>query len=275
MSISETGSNQARKRLRNTDVLLLVALLAALSVSIFDLVVHWVANPWSRYSVVFAPLVAWVAYHETHRRRHPRLGALLIVVGMTAQLFSVMADTLALSRPALVCALMGLSINRGFASKRCALLSVFIIPIPYSVAKELAGLKIAEWWMSLVADALSIEHTLVLHVFRVVDGQAALEVSATHGGVPLLALALGLAGYAGLRLHQSLAQTGVQLLRWVAVLIPVQLLALALAVVALEPLGAAATHFFLDQAVLIATTGVIVYLTERRAMHTKAAANPA
>ncbi len=257
----------ARDRLHSTDIVLLVALVAAFSVSIFDLVAHWIASPWSRYSIVFVPIVGWVAYHETYRRRHPRLGALLIVAGVTTQLFSVMADTLALSRPALVCALIGLLINRGFASKRCALLSVFIIPIPHFVTSGLGGFEIAEWWMRLVADTLAIEYTLVTHIFRVADGQIALEVSPTYGGVPLLALTLGLAGYAGLRLHRSLAQTAMQLVRWIAILIPAQLFALAVAVVVLEAIGAAATHVFLDHSVLIAAIVAIVYQTERETLH--------
>ncbi len=249
-----------------TDVVLPIALLAAFSVSIVDLVQHWLANPWTRYSLVFIPLVVWIARHEDYKRRHPRLGALLIVAAVSTQLFSVMADTLALARPALVVAMIGFLINRGFASKRCALLSVFIVPIPYSLAKEVGGVAIAEAWMGYVAEMLGIAHTLIVHVFTTSGSEpAGLEISATFGGVPLLTLAVGLAGYWGLRLRKSLAQTGERLLRWVAVLIPLQFAALALAVVVLDRVGPGAATVLLDRLVWFGTALVIVFTTERAA----------
>lgn len=265
-SDSHTEAGRARDGLGLTDVVLPIALLAAFSVSIFDLAAHWLANPWTRYSLVFAPLVAWVARHEDDKRRHPRLGAVLIVAAVMAQLFSVLADTLALSRPALIVALIGLLINRGVASKRCALLCVFIVPIPYSLARETGGMAIAEAWMGYVAEQLGITHTLILHVLETSGSNAAaLEVSATFGGAPLLALAMGLAGYHGLRLRRSLLQTAKQLLRWVALLVPLQFAALALAVVLLDTLGAATAEFLLDRVVWFAAACTIVYLTERTA----------
>lgn len=265
-SDSETGGTPTSRGLGTTDVVLPLALLVALSVSIVDLVAHWIANPWARYSIVFLPLVVQVARHEDFKRRHPRLGAVMIVAAVTTQLFSVMADTLALSRPALVVAMIGLLINRGWASKRCALLSVFIVPIPYSIASELLGVEIAEWWMSTVAGMLGIEHAIDRHVFYTGGGNAnGLEVASTFAGLPLITLAVGLAGYAALRLRRSLESALRSLAFWIGALIPAQFVALALAVGLLDRFGPGAASLLLDQLVWIAAAAVIIVQTERSA----------
>lgn len=264
---AKTGGGRPQGGLGATDVVLPIALLLSFSVSILDLATHWLANPWTRYSLIFAPLVAWVARNEGDKRRHPRLGALLIVAAVTTQLFAVMADTLALSRPALVVALIGFLINRGFASKRCALVSIFIVPIPYSFAKELGGSTIAEATLSGAADQLGIAYSLHRNVFETTGSAGAgLEVSATFGGAPLLALALGLAAYQGLRLRRSAAQTLATFLRWLVVLIPLQLLALGLAVVLLDRFGANAAAVLLDRVVWLTVAATIIYQTEHEAL---------
>lgn len=257
----ETSTVETQLRFRRSDIVLPLALLAAFSVSIFDLFSHWLANPWTRYSVVFIPLVAWVAYNEDYKRRHPRLGALLIVVAVLTQLVSVKADILALSRPALACGLIGMLLNRGFASKRCAVLSLFIVPIPYSLASDLAGVAIAEWALTGIANVLAIPYTLVLHVFSV--GTTSLPVSATYSGLPLFTLVVGLSGYFGLRRRISLARTLRELAVLAVAVVPLQFMALVAAVIAVDFGSASGAAVALDRLTWFVPTVVVVYRTER------------
>lgn len=260
-SNNEMHSRTSAEGLRRSDIVLSLVLLASFSLSLIDLFGHWIASPWSRYSMVFIPLVAWVAYNEDDRRRHPRLGAVMIAVAILIQLASAKAAILAVSRPALACGLMGYLLNRGFASKRCAVLSLFIVPIPYSLASDLGGAAIAEWMFVHLAQLLGTAASLANHLMHV--GTASLPVSSTHAGLPLVVLSAGLAGYAALRRHTGLvgaAKTLGVLLLCVPV---VQGSAIAIALAALASGAVPAASFILDNLTWLAITLPVVYFTER------------
>lgn len=255
-----TPARSSAAGLRRSDIVLLLVLLASFSLSLIDLFGHWLANPWSRYSMVFVPLVAWVAYNEDYKRRHPRLGAVLIAVAMLIQLASAKAAILAVSRPALACGLMGYLLNRGFASKRCAVLSLFIVPIPYSIVSDLGGVAIAEWLLTAGASVFGITATLVDHVLTV--EASSLSVSSTYAGLPLIILCTGLAGYVGLRRQVGLAGA---LQSWGLLLLCApfaQLSAIALALFSLsldlEPLA----RFILDSLAWLVIVVPVIYRTE-------------
>lgn len=260
-STAETPTHQPARRLRRSDAVLSVALLASFSLSLIDLASHWLANPWSRYSLVFIPLVAWVAYNEDYKPRHPRLGALMIVVAMLIQLASAKAALLAVSRPALACALMGFLLNRGFASKRCAFLSLFIVPIPYSLASVLEGEAVAEWMFEQCGALLGASVSVFDHVISV--GNTSLPVASTYAGLPLVMLCIGLASYHGLRRQVGL--TGA--LRALVVLLltvpVVQFTAISLAVLALSSDSAPTAATVLDTMTWLVPTLVVVVETER------------
>ena len=260
-SAAETPTHQPDRRLRRSDVVLAVVLLASLSLALVELGSHWLANPWSRYSLVFIPLAAWVAYNEDYKPRHPRLGALIIVVAMLIQLVSAKAALLVVSRIALACALMGFLLNRGFASKRCALLSLFIVPIPYSLASDLGGKAVAEWMIEQCGALLGASVSVFKHVVSV--DNTSLPVASTYAGLPLVMLCVGLAGYHSLRLQVGL--TGA--LRALGILfltIPViQFTAISLAILALSSDSAPVAAIMLDTMTWLVPTFVVVVGTER------------
>jgi hypothetical protein len=100
------SSGEMSRRMSRSDIVLSLVLLASFSLALIDLAGHWLSNSWTRYSLVFIPLVAWVAYNEDNKQRHLRLGAVLIVAAMFVQLTSAKAAVLAGSRPALAGALI-------------------------------------------------------------------------------------------------------------------------------------------------------------------------
>jgi hypothetical protein len=255
------SSGEMSRRISRSDIMLSLVLLASFSLALIDLAGYWLSNPWTRYSLVFIPLVAWVAYNEDNKQRQPRLGAVLIVAAMFVQLTSAKAAMLALSRPALACALIGFLLNRGFASKRCAVLSVFIVPIPYSLASDLGGLESSEWLFLKIASALGIGASLFDHVLTV--GGKEFALTSTYAGLPLVVLSLGLAGYAGLRRHSGLSGA---LRGWGALMLAapiVQACAIAFALFALSSGASQLALFLLDTLTWIAIALPTIVLTER------------
>ena len=66
---------------RVTDVALGLAVAAAFSPGLADLVVHWMAHPWSRYSAIFVLLLVWVARREGAVPAHRALGVAGLALG--------------------------------------------------------------------------------------------------------------------------------------------------------------------------------------------------
>jgi hypothetical protein len=260
-SPKEASPGTSTFRVSRSDAVLSLALLAAFSLSLLDLASHWLANPWSRYSLVFIPLVAWVAYNEDYKQRHPKLGALMILAAMLIQLLSAKTGFLAVSRPALAFGLVGFLLNRGFASKRCALLALFAVPIPYSLATDLGGLQIAEWLFATGAGIFGIEHAIETHVLIV--RQIRLPMASTFAGLPLFVLAVGLSGYFGLRRQMSIARTARFFVGLLLAAIPIQIVAVALSLLALAQGHVAAAEAVLSTLVWILPTALVVAHTER------------
>lgn len=260
-SPKEASPGTSTFRVSRSDAVLSLALLAAFSLSLLNLGTHWLENPWSRYSLVFVPLVAWVAYNEDYKRRHPKFGALMILAAILIQLISAKVGFLAVSRPALACGLIGFLLNRGFASKRCALLALFAVPIPYSLATDLGGLQIAEWLFTTSAGIFGIEQGIETHVLIV--GKNRFPVASTFAGLPLVVLAVGLSGYFGLRRQQSLAGTAQFFACLLLAAIPIQIVAIALSLLALAQDQVAAAEAILSTFVWILPAALVVAYTER------------
>lgn len=247
-----------------SDIVLSLVFLASFSLGLTNLAGHWLSNPWTRYSLLFIPLAAWVAYNEDNKQRHPRLGATLIVAAMFLQLIAAKAAVIAVSRPALACALIGFLLYRGFASKRCAVLSAFIMPIPYSLASDFGGLESSEWLFLQIASALDIGVSLFNHVLTV--GNTEFALASTYAGLPLVVVSFGLAGYAGLRRHSGLSGA---LRGWGALMLAtliVQACAIAFSLLALSSGASQLARFLLDTLTWIAIALPTIFVTERAVM---------
>lgn len=250
---------------RVANVALGVPLLLAFSPGLYDLGAHWIANPWSRYSAVFVPLLAWAAWRERGAAPLRGLGVSAIAAGMLLQLLAAMSVMPALGRPAVALAAIGFLLLRGLASPGCAALAIFVVPIPYTFTRLLAGDSIAR---ELFRTAERLVGLVGGHVaagtHQVVSGDASLSVEPWQAGLPVAVAAVGLAWWAFLRAAPSVAQAA----RWLPALVVAaavaQFLAVVLACLALMAGSGAVAAFVVDTFGWLALSAAVVFGAERR-----------
>lgn len=191
---------EAQPRVLGLEVVLTLALGIAFSPSLQSLIVNWLQNPWSRYGLVFVPLVALCARDDSPAKRYPRTGLAVICAGMLLQLTAANSLLPALSRPAIVIGFVGLFLLRGYMSRRCAALALFITPVPYSLASDLGGISMAS---SMFRGAASSLGPLTANLTVVGDALHAHglhhPIDSVYAGLPMLVMMAGLAWYARLR----------------------------------------------------------------------------
>jgi hypothetical protein len=218
---------------RRTDWLLGVALAVAFSPGIYDLARQWWTSPWSRYSALFALLVAARVAHGGVRRsaRGTRgAGLVAIAVAMVLQLLAVLAVMPALARPALVVAATGFLWLRGLAPLSIAWLAIWIVPVPHQLVDRLGGDSAATWLFRQAAALVNLFGAGVAAGHgRVVSGELRLMLDSPYGGLPTLATVCGLTLYAMQRLRLETAAAASWLAEQVALAALLQLLAAVLA----------------------------------------------
>lgn len=238
-------------------MLLGVASFVALSPLLVDLARHLGAEPWARYAALFGPLLLWAAWSDPLRSPPRADGLLWLAAGVALAFVAVGGGMPRLGRPAIPLAVVGLARLLGRPSPARALLALWIVPVPTVLTRAAPQLQIAlgelvERW----AGGLRLERAGD-HV-SLVAAQGALPLLPSDGGIPLAALLAGLAWYGAARRGGSLAQAAGQALRWAPWALPIQVLALALAVGLLQIGQPAAARAWLDHGVwaLVAAVGL-------------------
>ncbi len=249
---------------RRRDWLLGLALLAAFSPTVLDLLRHWMLEPWSRYSALFLPLLAWCVHRGPASRRRVGAGALLIAGGLALQLLAVLAAAPRVARPALAAGLAGFLLVRGLAPPATALLAGFVVPVPYQLAAQLAGLPLAvalfratAFVLSSVGLALAVDH------HALVATTASFDLRPIHAGLPLVVAVTGLALYASRRRSLSRA-AGLEL--WGRLLLAacaIQLAAVVLSALALVAGWPGASGVLLESLPVWIVVVLVVARTER------------
>lgn len=276
LSSSETSIQPVSRR-GTTSWLLWVALLVAFSPVLVDQGKHWLDVDWTRYSIVFAPLLAWTIYRSPPAEPRRRLGIALVTGSLVLQLIAARAGMLELARPAFSLSVIGLALITGLATLRAGLLALWIVPVPDFVIGALGGGALARELFATVAAPLAglgLELQVIGRVL--VSGDRELTISAAYFGVPLFVLLSGLGWYRALQLQLSPIATLRCLVVYLIWGVPIQFAAIVLALLAFALNvgdGVTASRALLEPVPWIMCTVAAISLGERRAGGDRAGRN--
>lgn len=226
-------------------LLLWIALGVALSPSLVELAAHWLREPWSRYSALFAAL--WVACARSESLpRTPRAdGYLLVLLGVALGAVAVGGGMGRFGRPGIALAVVGLARVLGAPSLPRALLAAWVVPVPNAVLAFVPGVEsVTAAGVAAVASGFGLELAArpTLEGVELVAPAGGLALGPEHGGLPLAALLAGLGWYAVARRGGALPAAARGALRsapWALALQPAAI-ALAAALLLAGAPGAAA-----------------------------------
>lgn len=209
--------------------LLWLALAAATSPVILDLLQHWIAEPWARYSAIFAlPLV--VAATTPSEVGPRRSGYLWLGLAIAVELVAVGAAIPRVGRPSLPLAILGAFRLLGVGSLRAWVLALWLIPVPHYLLR-FGSPELERVYLELaVALWQAFGATLELAGSTVRAASGELELRAWDAGLPLCALISGLVWWAALRRGTPIGRTVVRAGLGGLVALPVQALGVSLAV---------------------------------------------
>lgn len=229
-----------------------LCLAVGLSPGLLELGRHVVATPWARYTVVVGGLLALaMAGDSSPRVPRRRAGALLLGAAVCTQLLAAAIGPPALGRIAIPLGIIGLACWYGAPALRLAALSVFLVPVPYTLVSaasrglESGLLQVAVVLVSPLTAGLETQG----HVLSGVP--SAFWVRPPHGGIPLAALFASAAGIQAVRAGKGLASAGAAVLLGAAVALPVQILALGIAVLLAASGRPVAAWTWLDHGTLV------------------------
>lgn len=210
------------------------ALAFALSPLLVDLARHLVEVPWTRYVLVFPPLLLWQALRAEPAVPAPRLGWSLVALALLWELVAVGGGVPRFGRPALALALFGLCRALGLASPATAALALWTVPIPALLHGE-PGSVLAAGYAEAAAGLLpGLSAELGAHGVALLarDG-GRLAVDATDGGVALAVFLAGLGWLRGLRTSGTAVGSALRAGGLALAALPLQLLCVGLAASAL------------------------------------------
>jgi hypothetical protein len=227
-----------------------IALAAALSPMLADLVRHWLAIPWSRYSVVFPFLLAARIRSEPSRPAPAADGWIWVAAALALELAAVAGGVTRLGRVALPLAVWGGCRLLGWTGPATAALAVFTVPIPHGL-NELASPALETG----LARAAALAGRLFGAAPQLLDppelrvGGEALALLPADGGLSIAALLAGLGWHAGLVLREGAAACARRALAWAALGIPLQAAAVTGAALVAAVSGAPAARALLSHGV--------------------------
>ncbi|MCP5070255.1 MAG: hypothetical protein GY946_27110 [bacterium] len=251
-----------------------VLVFVASGPALINLGEHWIAHAWSRYSLLFAPLLVVAVRSDQHDgsgRAQRWLGAGLIVAALVVQLAAVVVSHVQVGRPALALAVVGLLLLRDIASLRCALLALWVVPVPHPLMNALGGDTSVEWIFESAA-ALLAPLGFVYEISRhwVVSGASEFHLRTVYLGLPLLVHLLGLGWYACARRSTDFKTTlGILLL--LALSAPaIQFFAIVIALLAVQAGHPAIAGPMLETGPWIVTAAIAIFWVEFRATNARA-----
>lgn len=242
-------------------VLWSAALTFAFLPVLVDLVRHLVMSPWARYAAVFPLLFVRAALHERHQRADApgrRDGTPWIVAGLAFEALAIFLGATRMGRFGALLAAIGLCRRFGWGSWRSVWLLLFALPVPTALVKLAQPLS---YQLQALADAL-------------VGGAgevAALSLGRYGSGMPLAVLMMGLGWYAALLRGLPIRRSVTLVAGLFVCALPLQLLGLVLAALAVPQLGSDAARPALLQGLPLATAGVGVLLAELGARRERSA----
>jgi hypothetical protein len=234
----------------------------AFSPVLVDLAHHLAVEPWARYSLIFPPLLVWCASRERVTPQAARDGFWWLGLAILLELLAVGGGVTRLARPGLPLAAIGICRAYGLVSARTALLALWAIPIPHLVSAFASpGLERTLLGIGVVAANALGGNVDVLGSRALVSG-GELAVAPFDGGLPLAAMLSGLGWYASLRCETGLSAAVRRALTWGALAIPIQALAVLIAVGALTVGAGGAGRLFLTHGLWLTVAALGLFWAE-------------
>jgi hypothetical protein len=242
-------------------VLWSAALLFAFLPVLVDLVRHLVMSPWARYAAVFPLLFVRAALHERQRGVEPsgRGGTLWILAGLAFEALTIFLGATRMGRFGALLAAIGLCRRFGWGSWRSVWLLLFALPVPTALVKLAQPISVQ---LQALADAL---------VGGAGAEVAALSLGRYGSGMPMAVLMMGLGWYAALLRGLPIRQSVTLAVGLFVCALPLQLLGLVLAALAVPRLGSDTARAALLQGLPLATATVGVLLAELGARRERSA----
>jgi len=198
-------SGGARPARASHTAAILVALGFAFSPLLLDLARHFAEVGWTRYALVFPPLLAWQIIRAGPCEPSPRAGWALVSLALLVELIAVGGGVPRFGRPALVLALLGAGRALGLAPVPTLLLAAWAIPIPSGLLGRLGSpLTDALGQAAALIGGLSAQPDPSGVRLQAAEGESLL-LRPSQAGVTLVALLSGLGWLAGLRGEAGLA----------------------------------------------------------------------
>ena len=136
----------ARTRTPHATTLFLWVALAGASLGVLgDLVEHWSASPWSRYSLLFAGLYAWACRGTDARDPARDLGRALVAFGAVVEVLAIGGGFDRYGRVGLAIALVGMACLHGVPCWSRRLGVLWIVPVPHFLVSGLGEPILARW----------------------------------------------------------------------------------------------------------------------------------
>jgi hypothetical protein len=227
-------------------VLLWLGLLVAFSPVLVNLAQHLAVEAWARYVLVFPFLLVLCIVRDSARLRPSALGYVALILAILIELGAIGGSTMVWARPPLPLAVIGLCMAFGLAPLRTTLLACWLIPIPHRILRMPSPELETALLSPLVGLLNALGAKLRLEGSRVFAATGELEIFDFDGGLTLVALLSGLGWYAGLRERKGLFGIVGRAIWWGALAIPLQLLALLLALMTLVLGAPSLGRFFLS-----------------------------
>lgn len=244
-------------------LLLWAAYAAAFSPVLLDLVRHQAENPWARYGAIFPLLFAVCALREPRVERQPGGGA-IVGLGLAAALLATFLGVLRYARIGAALAAIGLCRRFALASGRTQVLLAFAVPLPLVVLKRFHPL-VTGWLLEACAGVMA-QAGLTFELYgtdaRLRD--QVLSLGRPDSGIPLMPLLAGLVWYHGCRLGRPAWRTAVTAAGVALVALPVQALAILLALALTAAGDAALAREVLNHGPWIAIAAAAIAFTEVR-----------
>ena len=243
-----------------------LALFLAFSVVIVQLAGAIVDVSFHRHAALGLVLLLLCLWAGDLERSTPRPGGIaLLALGAVVQIIGIASGSWSAARIGLPIAVIGLALRFGWPPLTTAALSVWLLPLPQGVLSLVSPLGLHTHIARLATgllNALGAQLTMVGPTIRTPVAQ--LDLLSRDGGWLLMYVLAGLGWYSAARSGLSLRAAAARAARWAACGIPLQAIALLLAVSALALGWPKLGRGWLDQGAWIATAVVGLAFVEFR-----------
>ena len=244
-------------------LLLWSCLLLSFSPILIDLARHLVAEPWARYVLIFPLLFVRAASRTPAPPPKATSGVVLIGLGVVLEFLAIGADVTRFGRIGFALAAIGLCRCLGYASWSTLLLLAFIVPLPSFVSNaasptlEVALLEAAAFVPRLLGGAITVVASRAGGEASV--GDQVLRVGPLDNGLVLVPLLVGLSWYGSLGSARPLLGATLRAAGAALLAIPVQILAIAVALGLTALAGAGIARSLLTHApwMVVAALGLL------------------